>query len=60
MMVGEVYGVDIQDWSKQTTNAEVAGHAGIENCVDVGADQDLVGKEQIRNADQDGDYNFAY
>ena len=59
LVIGKVNGIWIQEWAKDTTNTEVAGQAGIEDCVNVRTDDDLVGKNQIRNADHDGYYNLA-
>ena len=58
-MKGDVYGIYIQYRTKDATNAEEAGHAAVEDCVNVGPDNNLVSKEQIRNADHDGEHNFA-
>ena len=57
-MMGDVYGIGIQDWTKNATNTEEAGQAAIENCVNVRPDDNLIGKEQIWNAYHNGEYNF--
>ena len=58
-MEGDVYGICIQYRTKDATNAEEASHAAVEDCVNVGSGYNLVSKEQIRNADHDGEHNFA-
>ena len=59
MMMDDVKGTDIQNWAKESTNAKEAGHAGIENGVNVRTDNNLVGQHQIRNSDQYSEYDFA-
>ena len=58
-MMGGVQDKGKQDWTKDAANTEEAGHTAIENCVNVRPDNNLVGEEQIRSADQNGEYNFA-
>ena len=59
LMMDDVQGTDIHNWAKDSTNAEEAGHAGVENGVNVRTDNNLVSEHQIRNTDQNSDYNFA-
>ena len=58
LMMNYVYDADIQNGAKEATNAKEAGHAGIENGVNVRTDNNLVGEHQIRNADQYGECDF--
>ena len=55
LMVDYVYNTDIHSGAKEATNAKEAGHAGIENGLNVRTDNNLVGEHQIRNADQYGE-----
>ena len=46
-------------WTKNAIYAEEAGQTVIETCLNVRPDNNLVGEEQIRSPDQNGEYNFA-
>ena len=58
MMMDDVYGADTQNGAKEAANAKEAGHASIENGVNVRTDDNLVGEHQIRNTDQYGECDF--
>ena len=58
-MKDDVYCIYKQYRTKDATNAEEASHAAVEDWVNVGSGYNLVSEEQIRNADHDGEHNFA-